>query len=205
MYVVKAESRNAKVKVKNLRKEGIVPGCVYGGKLEETLLLQFTSKEAAKLMQEKAVGGQVSIDVNGKKMIALLKEVGHSPLGGRIEHLSFQGLVADEKVTSTAQIQLVNEDKITDIIRQTLFEVSIHALPANLVEEIRVDLAGMTAGAVVRVEDLDIAGNKDVELLTPLDTLVVSIIDKNSIKAEETAPEEGTSDADAEPEAEDKE
>jgi large subunit ribosomal protein L25 len=212
MYVVKAESRNADVKVKNLRKEGIVPGCVYGGKLPETLLIQLSAKEATKLLREKTTGGQVSIDVNGKKMIALLKEIGCDPLSGRTEHLSFQGLVADELVTSTAQITLINEASVSDIIRQTLFELSIRALPANLVEEVRIDMTGMSAGAVVRVEDLDIANNADVELLTHLDTMVVTVIDKSSVKDEEAEAEEGaeageveTGEEAAETDSEDKE
>jgi len=190
MYVVKAENRDAGVKVKKLRNEGNVPGCVYGGKLDETLLIQVSSKEATKLLREKTTGGQVSIDVNGKKMIALLKEIGSSPLGNKIEHLSFQSLVADEPVTSTARITLVNEDKVTDIVRQTLFELSIRALPANLVEDVHIDMAGMTAGAILRVEDLDIAKNPDIELLTHVDTLVVSVIDKSSIKLDEPEAEE---------------
>ena len=202
MYVVQAESRNADVKVKNLRKEGIVPGCVYGGKLSETLLIQLSAKEATKLLREKTTGGQVSIDVNGKKMIALLKEVGSDPLSGKTEHLSFQGLVADELVTSTAQITLINEASVSDIIRQTLFELSIRALPANLVEEVRIDMTGMTAGAVVRVEDLDIAKNADVELLTHIDTMVVTVIDQSSVKEEETVTEEGAEAGEADGEAE---
>ncbi len=189
MYSIKAESRKSDVKVAKLRKDGIVPGCIYGGKLEETMLLQFSAKEATKLMHEKSVGGQVSIDMDGRTMIALLKEAAHNPLNGRIEHLSFQSLVASEKVTSTAQIQLINEDRVTGIVRQMLFELSIHALPANLVEEIRIDLAGMSAGTMVHVEDLDIAKNPDVEVLTPLDTLVLSIVDESSLKSEEPVAE----------------
>jgi large subunit ribosomal protein L25 len=189
-----------------------VPGCVYGGKLPETLLIQLSAKEATKLLREKTTGGQVSIDVNGKKMIALLKEIGSDPLSGRTEHLSFQGLVADELVTSTAQITLINEASVSDIIRQTLFELSIRALPANLVEEVRIDMTGMSAGAVVRVEDLDIANNADVELLTHLDTMVVTVIDKSSVKDEEAEAEEGaeageveTGEEAAETDSEDKE
>lgn len=192
MYVLKADNRNADVKVKKLRESGVVPGCVYGGKLEETMLLQFSNKEVLHLLREKTVGGQVNLDVNGKKMISLIKEVSISPVGNKIEHLSFQSLIADEPVQSTAQITLINEEKVSDIIRQVLFEVVIKAIPAHLVEEILIDLSGMKAGVIIRVEDLEIAKNKDVELLTALDTMVVSIVEKASAKDSDTeTAEEG--------------
>lgn len=190
MYILKADSRNADVKVKKLREEGIVPGCVYGGKLGETLLVQIPNKEVVKLLREKTVGGQVSLDINGKKMISLLKEVSISPIGNKIEHLSFQSLVAGEPVHSTARIVLVNEEKVSDVIRQSLFEISIKALPSHLVEEVKIDLEGMSAGAVIRVEDLDIAGNPEVELLTATDTMVLHIIEKSAMKDESTSAEE---------------
>lgn len=191
MYILKADNRNADVKVKRLREEGIVPGCVYGGKLDETLLIQIPNKEVVKLLREKTVGGQVGLDVDGKKIIGLLKEVSISPVGGKIEHLSFQSLVAGEPVHSTARIILINEEKVSDFIRQSLFEISIKALPSHLVEEVKIDLEGMSAGAVIRVEDLDIANNADVELLTATDTMVLSIIEKSAIKEDDTSAEEG--------------
>ena len=99
-------------------------------------------------------------------------------------------LVADEPVNAVAQIVLLNEESVSDIVRQTLFEIPIRALPANLIEEIRIDLTGMKAGTAMRVEDLDIAKNEDVELLTHMDVMVFHIIDKTSIKEEEPAAEE---------------
>lgn len=198
MYIVKADSRNAEVKVKKLRESGIVPGCVYGGKLDETMLIQMDGKEVLKLLREKAVGGQVSVDVNGEKIISLLKEVSVSPVGNKIEHLSFQGLIADEPVQSTAQIILINKDKVSDIIRQVLFEIPIKALPAHLVEEITIDLTGMSAGVVMRLEDLEIAKNADVEILTATDTMVLSIVEKTAFEEEDEEAKTEDSDAAAE-------
>ena len=191
MYVVTADNRDSSAKVKKLRRQGIVPGCIYGGKLEETLLIQVTSGEAARLAREKAIGTQVLIEFGGQKQSALIKEISANQLANTIEHLSFQSLVADEPVNAVAQIVLLNEESVSDIVRQTLYEIPIRALPANLVEEIRIDLTGMEAGTAIRVEDLDIANNPDVELQTPGDVMVFNIIDKSSIKEEEPETEEG--------------
>ena len=190
MYVLAADSRDPKTKVKHLRREGIVPGCVYGGKLEETLLNQVTNGEAAKLMREKAIGTQVLIEMDGEKQSALIKEISANLLNNSIDHLSFQSLVADEPVNAVAQITLVNEDTVPDVVRQVLFELDIRALPAHLVEEIRIDVEGMEAGMSMRVEDLDIAKSPDVEILTQGDVMVFNIIDEAMLAVDEEVEEE---------------
>ena len=65
MYVMTAESRDSNAKVKKLRREGFVLAA-YGGKLEETLLIQVTAQKLAKLLREKAIGTQVLIELGGK-------------------------------------------------------------------------------------------------------------------------------------------
>lgn len=184
MYSVKAENRNPDMKVKKLRESGIVPGCVYGGSLAETLNIQIPIKEVVQLLKSKTIGGQVVINVEGNKLLGLLKEIGTHPVSNQIEHLSFQSLVANELVTSTARIVLKNEDKITDFIRQSVSDVHYKAFPSHLVEEIFIDVAGMKAGSSIKIEDLAIAKNKDVELLTAPDTVVLVIVEQNSIKQE---------------------
>ncbi len=184
MYSVKAENRNPDMKVKKLRESGIVPGCVYGGSLAETLNIQIPIKEVVQLLKSKTIGGQVVINVEGNKLLGLLKEIGTHPVSNQIEHLSFQSLVANELVTSTARIVLKNEDKITDFIRQSVSDVHYKAFPSHLVEEIFIDVTGMKAGSSIKIEDLAIAKNKDVELLTAPDTVVLVIVEQNSIKQE---------------------
>lgn len=189
MYSVKAENRNPDMKVKKLRESGIVPGCVYGGSLSETLNIQIPIKEVVQLLKAKTIGGQVVVNVEGNKLLGLLKEIGTHPVSNQIEHLSFQSLVANELVTSTARIVLKNEDKIIDFIRQSLSDVSYKAFPSHLVEEIDIDVQGMKAGSSLKVEDLAIAKNKNVEILTPLDTVVIAIVEQGMIKQEGLEPE----------------
>jgi|SRR5665647_1302314 len=196
MYNLKAESRNTNLKVKKLREEGIIPGCVYGGSLKETLLIQLQHKDVIQLLKLKTIGGQVVLNVKGKKILALLKEINLNPVTNRVIHLSFQNLIENEFVTSTALIILANEDKITDFIRQSLFDISYKALPSHIVEEITIDMEGMKLGSIVRVEDLEIAKNKDIEILIPHDTMIINIVEQNKGKqADEVEDEEVVSDS----------
>ena len=177
MNILQAEKRNESLKAKKLRQAGVIPGCVYGSNLEENLLIQIPQGEVNQLLRSKAKGSKVTLDIEGKKIIALLKEISRSAVGGQIENLSFQSLVADEKVTGTAQIVLLNKEDEENLTQQLLYDISYRAFPSNLVERIEVNLEGMQAGSCVKVEDLEIAKNPDVELLVAPDSIVVNIFE----------------------------
>ena len=111
-------------------------------------------------------------------------------MSNELEHLSFQTLVAGEVVTSAARIVLVNREKVTGMVQQPQSEVSYRALPSNLIDKIEIDLDGMKIGTSMRIGDLDIAKNPDIEVLSPLDTMVFSIADaRTSMKTPETDAE----------------
>lgn len=116
------------------------------------------------------------MDVEGEKINALLMEVGRSPVNSQIEQISFQKLNGNELVTSITKIVLVNK-KIPVYIQQGLFDISYRAIASKLIELIEIDLDGMQAGDCIKVKDLDIAKDNDVEILIDSDSLVVSLIE----------------------------
>lgn len=179
MSILKAENRDLNLKVKKLRREGIVPGILYGKNLEEPLSIQFAQKEAAQFLKSNAIGSKTELVIGENKMMALLKEVTYTPVINHIEHLSFQTLIPGEKITGTAQVILLNKDKISETVQQSEFEISYRALPSDLVEKIEIDLEGMKVGDSIRVGDLELAKNEAVEILNPPDSLVVSIAARN--------------------------
>ena len=177
MFTLQAEPRSTGLKTKHLRKKGLIPSCLYGGDIDTSLLLQITESEVKKLLKTKTKGGKVLLDVEGEKINALLREIGRSPVNGQIEHISFQKLNGNELVTSIAKIVLVNKEKIPVYIQQGLFDISYRAIASKLIEIIEIDLDGMHAGDCIKVKNLDIAKDNDVELLIDSESLVVSLIE----------------------------
>lgn len=186
MFILNAESRSQKLKAKQLRRSGIVPISLYGSDIENSLLLQASEIEARKMLKSSTKDSSVILQINGKKTIALLREINHSPMGNQIDNLNFQKLVEDEKITSTAQIVLLNKEKVPQYIQQSLFEVSYKTYPSNLVEKIDIDLDGMKAGDTVRVADLDIAKNEDIELVTDPENVILSLVEAKLGEADES-------------------
>lgn len=195
MFALNAQNRDMGLKPKQLRRNGIIPGVLYGKNIDESLSIQFSQAETERFLKTNSTGSKVELVLGAKKYPALLREVEYKPATSELIHLSFQMLLAGEIVTSTARIILVNRDKIAGLINQPLAEVSYRALPSHLVDKIELNLDNMKIGDEIRVSDLEFAKNPNIEILSPLDALVFSISELRKLEASE--PEE-----EAEPEAE---
>ena len=176
MNTLKAEKRSMDVKAKRLRREGYVTGNVFGREIEGSIPVKMLKTEVDKLLKTDHKGSQVMLDVDGQTYDALIKEVDFNPLAGRVDEIDFQALVSNEKVHSVAEIVLVNHDKLeAGVLQQHLEEISFRALPSALVDKIMVDVGDMKVGDVIKVKDLAIAQDKDVDLKTDLEAAVVSV------------------------------
>ena len=188
MNTLKAERRDMTIKAKKLRREGFVTGSIFGREMEETIPLKFKKSSVERLLKEEGKGGQVMLEVEGKTYDALIKEVDYNPLKGCIDEIDFQALVQGEKVHSTAEIHLINLEKlVAGVPQQMLHEVDFKALPSALVEKIELDIGELKVGDTIRVKDLDIAKDKDVDLTTDLDATVVTITEVHASAADTEA------------------
>ena len=194
MNTLKAEKRSMDVKAKKLRREGFVTGNLFGREIEGSIPLKFTKKEIEVLLKNNNKGSQVMLELDGKTYDALIKEVDYNPLAHTVEEVDFQALVSNEKVHSVAEIVLVNHDKLAaGVLQQHLEEISFRALPSALVDKVMVDVGDMKVGDVIKVKDLAIAQDKDVDLKTDLEAAVVSVAAVHvdpALEAEEEAAEE---------------
>ncbi len=191
MNTLKAEKRDMTIKARKLRREGFVTGCIFGRELTESIPLQMEKSSVERLLKTEGKGGQVMLEVDGRTYDALIKEIDFNPLKGTIDEVDFQALVSGEKVHSTAEIHLINHEKLeTGVAQQMLHEVSFKALPSALVDKIQIDIGDMKPGDTLKVKDLDIAKNKDVDLMTDPEDVVVTITEVRTAAAEDTDAEE---------------
>ena len=173
MNTLKAQRRETTEKAKRLRREGYVTGNLFGKQIEGSVLLKIEKKEAERIMRECMKGSQIMLDVEGKEYDVLIKEMDYDSMKRSIVEMDFQALVKGEKVHSVAEIVLHNKDKVIEgALEQLLEEVSYKATPEHLVDKIDVDCATLHLGDTITVGDLDIAKNKDVEVMTHLDSVV---------------------------------
>ena len=195
MITLKVEKRNPEVKAKKLRRDGFVCGVLYGKKMKESTPIQLTEPEALRFIKANKEGTQVMLDLDGKQVDALVKNIDYDPMKKQIMALDFQALVAGETVATSFQVILENEDAAQGIVEQTLNEVHYKADPANMLDTIVIDFKTLSPDVrEFHVKDLVIPEGKTVHITTPEDTLIFHIAEYANNGEDEVAED---SDADA--------
>lgn len=192
MNTLKAEKRSMDIKAKKLRREGYVVGNVFGKKIEGSIPVKFHALELEKFLKKAHKGSQIMLDVEGTQYDALIKDVAYNPVAGRIDEIDFQALVSNEKVHSVAEIVIVNHDKVADgVLQENMEEVNYKAYPSALVDKVEVDVAGLKVGDTIRVKDLSLAKDKDIDIKDDPEAVVLTVVAVHNGAVPETeTPEE---------------
>ena len=176
MNTLKAEKRSMDVKAKKLRREGYVTGNLFGKEIEGSVPLKMDRLELDRLLKTDHKGSQIMLDVEGTAYNVLIKEIDYNSMARRVDEIDFQALVSNEKVHSTAAIEIINHDKVMEgAIQEMLNEIAYTALPEALVDQVTVDVADLKIGDSVRVKDLDIAKNPEISLMTDPEAVVLTV------------------------------
>ncbi len=143
-----------------------------------------------KTLREEGKGERIDLQVDGKTYDALIKEVDYNAMKGWVDELDFQALVDTEKVYSSAEIHLINESKlVAGIPQQMLHEINYKVLPASLVEKIELDVGDLKVGDTIRVKDLEIAKDNNIDLMTDLESTVVTVTELRVVAGEPSEDE----------------
>lgn len=193
MNTFKVQKRDMETKAKKLRREGYVTGNLFGKEIEGSVLLKIERKEADRMQRECMKGSQVMLDLDGQSYDVLIKEMDYDPAKNMLMEIDFQALVSNEKVHSVAEIILHNKEKVIGgIVEELLTEVAYKALPKDLVEKVEIDCSELHVGDTLKVSDLAIAKNGNIDITTHLDTPVLNVIMARSAEDDEDAAEEDT-------------
>ena len=194
MNTLKAEKRNAKAKA--LRREGSVTGNLFGREIEGSIPVKMAQKDVSEVLRYNDKGSQLFLEVEGKKYDVVIKEIDYDNMAKHVLDIEFQALVSNEKIHNTAEIILLNKEKVVEgVLEELLEEVSYKAYPADLVDKIKLDVGSLRLGDTIKVKDLDISKNDKIEVTTDPETIVVNVI---ASKNDQTDDDEDTSETAAE-------
>lgn len=175
---LKAEVRTVTgKKVKNLRKQGILPATIYG-KDFEPVSIQVVDKEIEKIFSETGESGLVEIELEGKSIPILFRNPQYHPVLGNLMHVDCYKVNLKEKITTHVPIEFIGESmavKTGNIMVPVLNEVEVEALPADLPEKIEVDISKLeTLESVITVADLVVEKDK-VEIKNAADQVIAKV------------------------------
>ena len=187
-------------KVKQLRKQGILPANVYGKKIKSQSI-SLALKDFLKVYSETGETRLIDLQLSDKKMPVLVNNVSYDPVNDSPLHVDFHHVDLKEKVTARVPLLANGEPPAVKeklgVLLTIINDLEVEALPADLPEKIEVDLTVLKeVGQAVKIKDLKISPR--IKLLSDPELEVVKIAPLVSKEAEKMATEQAEKEAAAE-------
>lgn len=165
-------------KVKTLRRDGIIPAHVFGHKVK-TVHVQVKESEFSKVFEKVGETGIVELALDSDKRPVLVRNVQLNPVTDEPLHIDFYQVNLSEKVKVDVPLEIIDEapavEKKIGLLLTPLTEIEIEALPADIPENIEVDVTSLAnVGDEIKVKDLKVDKSK-VEVHTDEELVVVQI------------------------------
>src|ERR1700722_14596859 len=169
--------RNA---IKLIKKEGLVPGVVYGSQAEP-MALQVSARELTSVLAHASsehvlVELEIADGSQSTSRLALIQEVQHHPLRRQLLHVDFHAVSATEKITSEVPIEAFGDPigvrTFGGLLEYSLRSLEVECFPQDLPDIIRLDVSNLNIGESLHVRDIPLSSG--VEALTDADLPVVS-------------------------------
>src|SRR5712691_11054243 len=164
---------------KKLRSIGRIPAVIYGRQAKPQNL-EISAKEMEDLVHH-SVSENLLVDLAVKddtrpKRLALVQEVQHHPLSGRVLHVDFHEVAENEKVTVTVPVETVGEAAGVKtgggVLEHVLFKIKVRALPRDLPEVINVDVSRLEIGQSIHLHEIplpagvEVIGDKNIPVIS---------------------------------------
>ncbi|MDB5162813.1 MAG: rplY [Candidatus Saccharibacteria bacterium] len=164
-------------KVTKLRQDGIIPSVVYGGQ-DEPISTQSAVVETMKVIREAGLHTPVHLTIDGKKKLAIIKDVEIDPVKHGLLHVAFHAIKQNDVITTQVPIILTGlgesaAEKAGLIVLQAIEHLEVKAKPALLPESIELSIAHLetdedkiTVADIVLPEGVEFAdAEQDLELV----------------------------------------
>ena len=171
------------------RRDGKVPGVLYGGKQGPVAIAVRGSEFRKALYTGKLLGHLVTLKHGKDKQSVIAKDVQFHPVTDEPTHFDLYRVEATQQIRIAVQVHFRNEDASPGIKRGGVLNINVHALdvmaPANRIpEELVVDLTGLEIGDAIRAIDVPLPDG--VELVAQLrEATVASIATSSAMQSEE--------------------
>lgn len=166
--------------VKKVRSAGRIPAVIYGAHLDTTSSLEVVEKDFEKLLKQ-SVSENLLVDlaVDGAGThLALVQDVQHHPLSGKVLHIDFHDVSPTEKVSVQVPVETTGEaigvKRDGGKLEHVVFKLKVRALPKDLPEFLQIDVTEMSAGDTIHVHELKLP--EGVEVMANPGIPVVSVI-----------------------------
>ena len=177
-----------------LRKQGMIPGIVYGGK-EKNELISISKKHLKILLdQENFLSNVLKIKINEKEVNVLPREVSFDVVTDEPIHVDFLRMVAGRKIILEIPVRFINNDLspglkrggVLNIVRR---KVELKCPTENIPNELVVNLEGLDIGSSVKISAIKLPENV-APTITGRDFVIATVAAPTIVKEPEKPAEE---------------
>jgi large subunit ribosomal protein L25 len=186
---------------KRLRREGYVPGVVYGGTDGDCTSFKVNSRTLRQLL----VDGSALFDlkVDGKTRPVIVKDQHQHPVRDELLHIDLLEVRLDEKIQTQVSLHLEGAEEAPGIkeggvLEHVTHQLNIEALPTDIPDAIHVDVSGLVIAATMHLSEID--PPKGVTFLDDLEeTLIATVVVPTEVEEPEIEEETELVGEDGEP------
>jgi large subunit ribosomal protein L25 len=164
---------------KKLRSDGRIPAVIYGRQAKPQNL-EVKSKEMEDLIHH-SISENLLVDLavkddNRPKRLALVQEVQHHPLSGKVLHVDFHEIAETEKVTISIPVETTGEAEgvKTDggVLEHVLFKIKVRGLAKDIPEFVSVDVSHLKIGEAIHLGEIktpagvELVGDKHIPVIS---------------------------------------
>ncbi|MCK4799551.1 50S ribosomal protein L25 [Candidatus Parcubacteria bacterium] len=176
--VISAQAREPKEKVNNLRRQGCIPGVVYGDK-KENKHIRIDEIDFKKVFSKAGESTLIDLIVNDENCgKVVINDYQTDPVTDKIIHFDLYQVRMDKEIIAKVPINFIGESPAEKneggilVKSHDIFEIK--CLPGDLIHDIEVDLSSLgSIDDIIRVKDLKISDK--VEILSDLEVVVITV------------------------------
>jgi large subunit ribosomal protein L25 len=207
---VQERSQSGSAASRRMRREGLVPGVLYGRGVKSRPIAVSERELRQALSGEHGAHAVLDVLIEGQARPhpSVLKEYQRDPVRGDIVHFDIQVVRLDEPIQATVGVTLLGEapgTKVGGALSLVTHELRVQALPAQVPQHIEADVSALELGSSLRVADLSVAEGvtllDDPELVIATVTTPTQVVEEE-VEEVELAEGEEVAEAPAEPSAE---
>lgn len=176
---VKQRVKTGKSNSRRERREGFIPGVVYGKEISP-VAVSIPGKQFKTIIESKGQNVIVNLEVQYEKstssFTSIVKELQRDPVTDAISHLDFVNVSLTEEMETRVPVKFVGEAegiKQGGILEPLLRELEVSCLPQDIPVFIEVNVSSLTIGHSLHVEDIPVP--EKVKILTPKHETVVTV------------------------------
>lgn len=176
---------------RRLRAQGKIPGVVYGPTTEPTSITIDWRELRATLVTEKGLNALITLDVDGNRQLAVVKELQRHPVRRDVLHIDFLAVARNKPIYADVPLVLTGEAaKVVaerGVVEQAMSSLTVLAKPDDIPGHLDVDISELEVGHTITIADLELPPSVTTDVDTEWAVVTASVT--RAVEAEAAATE----------------